>query len=130
VCLHPPETPTKPPHPPLEPFLAPSASDISFSPSPTNPSNQVSPPFLSFPQDGKPYILSNESRRIANTSSPLSDGYTVISQTIFASWEDANYYDQECPAHMELKKTTGPKRTGVQTLIYESEVGVEGAAKL
>ena len=32
---------------------------------------------------------------------------------------------------MELKKTTGPKREGVQTLIYESDVGVEGVgAKL
>lgn len=32
---------------------------------------------------------------------------------------------------MELKKTTGPAKTAVQTIIYESDVGVEGAgAKL
>ncbi|ETN41884.1 uncharacterized protein HMPREF1541_03823 [Cyphellophora europaea CBS 101466] len=78
-------------------------------------------------QDGRPYIVSNESRRVSNTDSPISDGFTVVSQTIFANWEDANFYDKKCPAHLELKKVTGPVRTGVQTIIYESEVGVEGA---
>jgi hypothetical protein len=99
----------------------------SISTSPTAP---VSPAHVARYQNGKPYILSNESCRVANTNSPLSDGFTVISQTVFANWGDANYYDKECPAHLELKKVTGPVRTAVQTIIYESEVGIEGAAKL
>lgn len=63
---------------------------------------------------------------MANAASPIADGFTVISQTLFANWEDANYYDTECPAHKQLKKTTGPARTAVQTVVYESELGVEG----
>jgi hypothetical protein len=81
-------------------------------------------------QDNKPYILHNEARRIANTSSPLSDGFTIISQSVFGNWADHDFYDKECPAHKTLKQTTGPLRTGIQTVVYESEVGVEGMAKL
>jgi hypothetical protein len=85
------------------------------------------------PSTKQPYIVSNESRRVSNTDSPISAGYTIISQSVFANWEDANFYDKECPAHKELKKVTGKYRTGdVLTLIYESEVGVVpvGKAKL
>lgn len=107
-----------PPSPPLPP--PPSLLPV---PTPTQLTTPL-PPL----QAGKPYIVSNESRRVSNTASPLSEGFTIISQTVFANWEDANYYDKECPAHLELKKVTGPVRTGVQTIIYESDVGVEGVS--
>lgn len=54
-------------------------------------------------KDGKPYIVSNVARRITNTSSPLSEGYTISSQSIFKNVADHAFYDKECPAHMELK---------------------------
>ncbi|KAK3711317.1 hypothetical protein LTR37_009697 [Vermiconidia calcicola] len=54
-------------------------------------------------KDGKPYIVSNVSRRVINTSSPLSEGYTVASQSIFKNREDHEFYDKDCSAHKELK---------------------------
>lgn len=54
-------------------------------------------------QDGKPYILyvcAGEAH-----DDPRSNGYTVVAKTEFASMEDMKYYDDECPAHAELKKT-------------------------
>ncbi|KAH9815669.1 Protein of unknown function (DUF3659) [Teratosphaeria destructans] len=59
--------------------------------------------FLNASQDDKPYIISNVSRRITNTSSPLSEGYTISSQSVFKSREDHEFYDQHCPAHKVLK---------------------------
>ena len=58
---------------------------------------------LTSDQDGKPYIVSNVSRKVLNTSSPLSEGYTISSQSIFKNHEDHEFYDKECPAHKELK---------------------------
>lgn len=54
-------------------------------------------------QNGKPYVVSNVSRKILNTDSPLSEGYTILSQSIFKNHDDHTFYDQECPAHKELK---------------------------
>ena len=54
-------------------------------------------------KDGKPYIVSNVARRITNTDSPLSEGFTISSQSIFKNREDHEFYDKECPAHKELK---------------------------
>ena len=54
-------------------------------------------------QDGKPYIVSNVARRITNTDSPLSEGFTISSQSIFKNKEDHEFYDKGCPAHKELK---------------------------
>jgi len=75
-------------------------------------------------KDGKPYIVSNVARRITNTSSPLSEGYTIMSQSLFSSQEDHEFYDKECPAHKQLKETTGKARFGpssVMTLVTEGE---------
>lgn len=75
-------------------------------------------------QNGKPYIVSNVARRITNTSSPLSEGYTIMSQTLFSSQEDHEFYDKECPAHKQLKEVTGKARSGpssVMTLVTEGE---------
>lgn len=54
-------------------------------------------------KNGKPYVVSNVSRKILNTDSPLSEGYTILSQSIFKNHDDHTFYDQECPAHKELK---------------------------
>ncbi|KAF2479468.1 hypothetical protein BDY17DRAFT_327434 [Neohortaea acidophila] len=72
-------------------------------------------------KDGKPYIVSNVARRITNTSSPLSEGFTISSQSVFRSKEDHDFYDKECPAHAELKKVTGSVRTGIMTVVTEGE---------
>ena len=70
-----------------------------------SPTSYPSPslPVLTTRQDGKPYIVSNVARRITNTDSPLSEGFTISSQSIFRNKEDHDFYDKECPAHKELK---------------------------
>lgn len=72
-------------------------------------------------QDGEPYIISNAARKVLNTSSPLSEGYTIMSQSIFKDHSDHDFYDKDCPAHKELKKTTSKVRTGVMTVVTEGE---------
>ncbi|KAK3336396.1 hypothetical protein B0T19DRAFT_37649 [Cercophora scortea] len=52
---------------------------------------------------GKPYILQVRAGVVG--SDPRSNGYTVIAETDFASLDDMNYYDSECAAHANLKKT-------------------------
>ncbi|KAK0718880.1 hypothetical protein B0T21DRAFT_374336 [Apiosordaria backusii] len=56
-------------------------------------------------KDGKPYIL----YACAGAANPdqRSKGYTVVANMKFASLEDMNYYDNECPAHAALKKAGG-----------------------
>jgi Stress responsive A/B Barrel Domain len=74
-------------------------------------------------QDGKPYIVYNEAKRVINTSSPAHDGYTLASLSFFDSKEDHEYYDKECKAHGELKKLTASVRTGVCVTVSESDIG-------
>ncbi|TLS22137.1 uncharacterized protein PpBr36_09784 [Pyricularia pennisetigena] len=54
-------------------------------------------------KDGKPYILS----LCAGAAAPdaRSQGYTIVAKSEFASEADMKYYDEECQAHGELKKT-------------------------
>jgi hypothetical protein len=54
-------------------------------------------------QNGEPYIVSNAARKVLNTSSPLSEGYTIMSQSIFKNHSDHDFYDRECTAHKKLK---------------------------
>ncbi|KAG7291789.1 hypothetical protein NEMBOFW57_001809 [Staphylotrichum longicolle] len=54
-------------------------------------------------KDGKPYIIGVEARLLLDD--PRSNGYTVVARTLFSSVEDMKYYDTECPAHKELRKT-------------------------
>jgi hypothetical protein len=54
-------------------------------------------------QNGEPYIVSNAARKALNTSSPLSEGYTIMSQSIFKNHSDHDFYDRECTAHKKLK---------------------------
>ena len=70
-------------------------------------------------QDSKPYILSCIASRVYNTSEARSEGYTVAVQSTFASKEDVEFYDKECPAHKELKKVTTPAHRGLCTLLME-----------
>jgi hypothetical protein len=73
-------------------------------------------------QDGKPYILYNEAKRVLNTDSPVHEGYTICSLTYFASKEDHDYYDKECPAHQELRQVTAARRTGVCVTVSETDL--------
>lgn len=54
-------------------------------------------------QNGEPYVVSNAAREVLNTSSPLSEGYTIMSQSIFKNHSDHDFYDRECTAHKKLK---------------------------
>ncbi|KAK4506382.1 hypothetical protein PRZ48_000112 [Zasmidium cellare] len=72
-------------------------------------------------KDGKPYVVSNTARKILNSNAPISEGFTLASQSIFKNHEDHDFYDKECPAHKELKKTTGPVKTGVITIVTEGQ---------
>lgn len=54
-------------------------------------------------QDGEKYIISNVARRVLNTGSPLSEGFTIASQSVFKDMADHQFYDETCPAHKELK---------------------------
>lgn len=56
---------------------------------------------------------------------PRSKGFTVVSQTEFASLEDMRYYDDGCEAHAALKAVAkglgivgGPD--GVMTVYFET----------
>ena len=72
-------------------------------------------------QNNEPYIISNAARKVLNPSSPLSEGYTIMSQSIFKNHSDHDFYDKECPAHKTLKQTTSRVRTGVMTIVTEGE---------
>ncbi|EHA46391.1 hypothetical protein MCOR27_006718 [Pyricularia oryzae] len=54
-------------------------------------------------KDGKPYILSLCAGAAADDA--RAQGYTIVAKSEFASEEDMKYYDTECQAHGELKKT-------------------------
>jgi hypothetical protein len=102
----------------------------SIAPLPFTPSN-LPPPFLILPplpfpfhtdhhhQDSTPYILTCIASRVYNTSESRSEGYTVAVQSTFASREDVEFYDNECPAHKELKKLTSRVHKGVCTLLMD-----------
>ncbi|EXJ93769.1 hypothetical protein A1O1_02162, partial [Capronia coronata CBS 617.96] len=72
--------------------------------------------------DGKPYIVANEANRVLNTSDERSQGYTLVSVTTFKTKEDVEFYDKQCPAHRKLREFAAPRRTGVATLHYESDL--------
>ena len=61
-------------------------------------------------QNGEPYIVSNAARKVLNTSSPLSEGYTIMSQSIFKNHSDHDFYDRECTAHKKLKARSPQRR--------------------
>ncbi|KJX98587.1 hypothetical protein TI39_contig403g00006 [Zymoseptoria brevis] len=72
-------------------------------------------------KDGKPYIISNTARKVLNTDSPRSEGFTLASQSIFRNHGDHTFYDEKCPAHQELKEVTAKVRTGIMTIVTEGE---------
>jgi len=37
---------------------------------------------------------------------PRTKGYTVVAETTFANLDDMKYYEDECPAHLALKKAS------------------------
>ncbi|KAK0628573.1 hypothetical protein B0T17DRAFT_614473 [Bombardia bombarda] len=53
-------------------------------------------------KDGKPYIIKVNAGLAKDD--PRSKGYTVVTHCEFASLDDMKYYDQECPAHLAIKK--------------------------
>lgn len=57
--------------------------------------------------------------RVYNSSEKRSEGYTVAVQSTFASRADIEFYDNECPAHKELKKLTTRVHKGFCTLLMD-----------
>ncbi|OAA75375.1 stress responsive A/B barrel domain protein [Akanthomyces lecanii RCEF 1005] len=52
-------------------------------------------------KDGKPYLQSVVVGK--PEADPRAQGYTLAAKTEFASAGDMKYYDEECPAHKQLK---------------------------
>lgn len=68
-------------------------------------------------QDGKPYIV-NVTVGPAEKHN-LSQGYTVVCKTEFASMDDMKYYEDECAAHGEIKTLMGTLECdGVLTVYF------------
>lgn len=73
---------------------------------------------ISSVQDGKPYILSV-------TAGPTfpdqrNQGYTLAIISVFASVEDMKYYDNECEAHVALKKVASSIHQGLMMVYFQS----------
>lgn len=70
-------------------------------------------------RDGKPYILSMTVGPAEED--PRSQGYTLVSKTEFASMDDMEYYDNECPAHGQIKALV-PSLTveGILTVYFKA----------
>ncbi|KAL9113283.1 MAG: hypothetical protein Q9227_002618 [Pyrenula ochraceoflavens] len=58
--------------------------------------------------DRQPYILSLAVGPAGTETPARNKGYTFAVKSTFASKDDMDFYDRECPAHKELKKTAGP----------------------
>lgn len=67
-------------------------------------------------QDGKSYILSIILGEAL--SDQRSQGYTVVAKLEFGRKEDCDYYDAECPGHMELKRSAGHLVQGLLTVNF------------
>ncbi|KIW02013.1 uncharacterized protein PV09_06519 [Verruconis gallopava] len=66
-------------------------------------------------KDGKPYILQMKAYKLHEDE--RSQGYTLAARTVFASLDDMKYYDNDCPAHGELKATVKPLIKGGPPLV-------------
>ena len=49
-----------------------------------------------------------------------SQDYTVVAELDFASKEDNDYYDTECPGHKELKVSADHLHQGLLTVYFYS----------
>ena len=67
-------------------------------------------------QDGKPYILSSACGPAADE--PRANGYNFVARTTFASKEDMDFYDNQCPAHKDLKISIKDKVAGPPMVIW------------
>ncbi|KAM5346563.1 hypothetical protein ACJ41O_009568 [Fusarium nematophilum] len=79
-------------------------------------------------KDGKPYILSMVVG--AADEDARSQGFTFVSKTEFANREDMKFYDDECPAHQELKGLVKTLTVdGVMTVFFKPQAvgGVDNA---
>jgi len=73
-----------------------------------------------FSQDGKPYIVSLRAGSIMDPS--RAGGHTVAVFATYASLEDMKYYDDEDPAHTELKKMAKTMLKGPPTVVFFEDV--------
>ncbi|KAL1837039.1 hypothetical protein VTJ49DRAFT_4328 [Mycothermus thermophilus] len=72
-------------------------------------------------KDGKPYILEASAGEILDD--PRSAGYTELGHTVFASQEDMEYFDKECPAHAALREKVTPLVTERPLVVNEKRGG-------
>jgi hypothetical protein len=57
-----------------------------------------------------------------------SQGYTLVSKTEFASLDDMKYYDDECPAHGEVKTLVRTLTVDGILTVYFKPQAIGGAA--
>ncbi|KAF2744046.1 hypothetical protein M011DRAFT_203571 [Sporormia fimetaria CBS 119925] len=67
-------------------------------------------------KEGKPYIL--ESHATAAHEDPRSQGFNFVAHLLFASKEDMDFYDNECQAHVDIKKKLTGKIGGPPLMLY------------
>ncbi|KAL6858124.1 hypothetical protein ACO1O0_005576 [Amphichorda felina] len=78
------------------------------------------------PRDGKPYILSMTVGPAEDD--PRSQGYTLVSKSEFASMEDMRYFENECPAHGEVRSLIKALTVdGILTVYFKAQAtgGIE-----
>ncbi|PHH75931.1 hypothetical protein CDD80_1927 [Ophiocordyceps camponoti-rufipedis] len=71
-------------------------------------------------KDGKPYILSVTAGRAKPDQ--RAQGYTLAVVSVFSSVADMKYYDEQCPAHAELKAFAKTANQGVMMVYFENEL--------
>jgi len=74
-------------------------------------------------RNGKPYILAISAGGAGPDS--RSQGWNFAVKSQYATKEDMDFYDNDCEAHIELKKVARPLVEGVMTVWWDSEGGVE-----
>ncbi|KAF2853332.1 hypothetical protein T440DRAFT_466308 [Plenodomus tracheiphilus IPT5] len=71
-------------------------------------------------QDGKPYVQLSAANRVHDD--PRSQGFTLLTRTVFESKEDMDFYDNEDDAHKAIKALIKPKITEMPLVVYSDMV--------
>ncbi|PSN70807.1 hypothetical protein BS50DRAFT_570287 [Corynespora cassiicola Philippines] len=71
-------------------------------------------------KDGQPYIVAVDAGQTRDDA--RNKGFTVCAKTTFASMEDFEFYDKQCPAHSEIKKFASSVNEGSMMVYFTSVV--------
>ncbi|GAM89104.1 hypothetical protein ANO11243_071390 [Dothideomycetidae sp. 11243] len=71
-------------------------------------------------KQGEPYIISAEAGRIVQD--PRNQGFNIAAKTTFASMDDFEFYDKQCPAHKSLRSYAASVNQGSMMVFFQSVV--------